>query len=327
MSSLRRVRSDCCIGQQAPSQTSLYLNKNDRPQEQTKEPASQPLDDKISLIRSIDHGQLMNNSKVKDPEGMLQHIESLHGTIRHLLDENRSLQFRLCTTLEESVALRMKSCSLNQDIQSILIEKRAISQEADELRTQISKARLPVFESTRRGIIVSKLFSKSQPIPQLADASGNHVSLDTTDLRLVSDAKGLLDTALNVDQARILFDSFDEWFGETNLETIALTTCSVCRNVKFEQRESDISEILINEFTTALPRPTCANPVCSDCCLKSLSFFLEALRKNWWSNSGSTMSIPCPCGCSAEIAIRNRGSLQRMLRLTGDQSQSPKLGM
>ncbi|KAH7230317.1 hypothetical protein B0J15DRAFT_506357 [Fusarium solani] len=325
MTSLRRVRSDCCIRQQAPSQTYLYLDKNHRPREQTKEPASQPLNDKSSLIRSSDHRQLMKNSKVKDLEGILQHIESLHGTIRHLLDINRSLESRLYTTLEESVALRMKFCSLNQDLQSILIEKREISQEVDELRTQISKTRLPVFKSTHRGIIVSKLLSKSQSISQLADKSGNHISLDTMDRRLVPDTKGLLDTALNVNQAQILFASFDEWFSETNLETIALTTCSVCRKVKFEQRVSDRSTTLVNEFTRDLPRPNCTNPVCSDCCLKSLSFSPEALRENWWSFSGSMISIPYPCGCSAEIVIRNRGSLQRMLRLAGDRSPALKL--
>ncbi|KAI8710764.1 E3 ubiquitin-protein ligase ari7 [Fusarium sp. LHS14.1] len=325
MTSLRRVKSDCCIRQQDPSQLSLYLGDNDHPFEQMKEPASQPLDDKCSPARSSNHGQLMKNSEVKDLGGMLQHIERLHDTIRHLLDENRSLGSRLCTTLEESVALRMKYCSLNRDIQSILIEKREISQEVDELRTQISKTRLPVFESTRRGIIVSKLLSKSQSISQLADASGNHVSPDTMDRRLVPDTKGLLDTALNVDQAQILFASFDEWFGETNLETITLTTCSVCHKVKFEQRESDRSKILVNEFTRDLPRPACTNPVCLDCCLGSLSIFLEALRENWWSLPGSMISIPCPCGCSAETAIRNRGSLQRMLRLAGDRSQAPKL--
>lgn len=269
----------------------------------------------------------MKTSKIKDLEGMLQHIESLHGTIRHLLDVNKSLESRLCTTLEESVALRMKICSLNQDIQSILIEKRAVSQEVDELRTRISKARLPVFESTRRGIIVSKLLSKSQSLSQLADASGDYVSPDTIDRCLVSDTKGLLDAALNVDHAQILFESFDEWFGEKNLETIALTTCSVCRKVKFEQRVSDTSKTLVNEFTGDLPRTPCTKPVCSDCCLKSLSFFLEALREKWWSISGSMMSIPCPCGCSAEIVIRNRGSLQRMLRLTGDRSPAQKLKM
>ncbi|KAI8710918.1 RING-type domain-containing protein [Fusarium sp. LHS14.1] len=290
-----------------------------------KEPASQPLGDQFSPVISSNHGQLMKNSEVKDLGGMLQHIESLDDTIRHLVDENRSLKSRLCTTLEESVALRMKCCSLNRDIQSVLIEKRAASQEVEELRTRISKTRLQVFESTRRGIIISKLLSKSQSISQLADASGNHVSPDTMDRRLVPDTKGLLDTALNVDQAQILFASFDEWFGETNLETITLTTCSVCHKVKFEQRESDRSKVLVNEFTRDIPRPTCTNPVCSDCYLGSLSIFLEALRENWWSLLGSMMSMPCPCGCSAEIAIRNRGSLQRMLRLTGDRSQAPKL--
>ncbi|KAJ3461128.1 hypothetical protein MRS44_011995 [Fusarium solani] len=145
------------------------------------------------------------------------------------------------------------------------------------------------------------------------------------DRRLVPDTKGLLDTALNVNQAQILFASFDEWFSETNLETIALTTCSVCRKVKFEQRVSDRSTTLVNEFTRDLPRPNCTNPVCSDCCLKSLSFSPEALRENWWSFSGSMISIPYPCGCSAEIVIRNRGSLQRMLRLAGDRSPALKL--
>ncbi|KAF4998522.1 hypothetical protein FDECE_11763 [Fusarium decemcellulare] len=209
-------------------------------------------------------------------------------------------------------------------MQDILFEQRAMSQEADDLRVRISKARLPLFETTRRRIIISKLLSKSQAICQQSDR-GNDVPLDTISCLAVSDGKALLDTALNVDQAQILFDSFDEWFGEENLESISLITCSVCHNVKIQQLVDDRSKISVNEFIRGLPMSTCNNPVCSNCYLESFTSSLQALREAWWSIAGSTISVPCPCGCLTDISIPDRGSLQRILMLAGDEFPASKL--
>lgn len=92
---------------------------------------------------------------------MHQQIEDLQGTINDLLDENKALKVQMSTKIEESISLLQKICKMNIDIQTSLNEKRAMADEVDKLRAQIAGRPLGMLETTQKGIIISKLLSRS----------------------------------------------------------------------------------------------------------------------------------------------------------------------
>ncbi|KAF4998952.1 hypothetical protein FGRMN_2751 [Fusarium graminum] len=265
-------------------------------------------------------GDIMENC----PKEVMQHVEFLEHTIKDLRNANKSFEAKLATKLEESVVLRQQICGLQRDIQKGLFERGAMTKEMDKLRSQLAEPIPSMFGNTRRSIIVSKLLSRPQQTDLVRPANKTDVTVYPELDIAKSDSNKLLDTLLSPANARILINSFNDWFGAKYLDSVSLQKCTVCRKLKFEQ--ADDSERLVNEFTTGLPRPiTCTNPVCSDCYLESLCRSLENLRESWWEAFGSVVLITCPCGCPASIAIRNRGSLQQILRQTGDRQIAPKL--
>ncbi|EXL98294.1 hypothetical protein NOF04DRAFT_6704 [Fusarium oxysporum II5] len=258
---------------------------------------------------------------------MHQQIEDLQGTINDLLDENKDLKVQMSTKIEESISLLQKICKMNIDIQTSLNEKRAMADEVDKLRAQIAGRPLGMLETTQRGIIISKLLSRSQSIYESYNAIQEEGLLNSKIENAASDVKSPLDSILSADEARRLFHSFQDWFDEQDLDSISLRRCSVCHKMRFEQATPNISYPLVDEFSTSLRRPiTCRTSVCLVCYLESVLKSIQGLPETWWEMSGSTVLIPCPCGaCSADITFQDRGTLQRLLRLTKVQDADKKL--
>ncbi|KAF4450168.1 putative E3 ubiquitin-protein ligase ARI7 [Fusarium austroafricanum] len=249
---------------------------------------------------------------------MHEQIKISQCTISKLLDENKTLKTQLSPMLEESVSLRQRICSMNVEIQALLNEKRKMAEEVEKLLAQIVKPPLQMLASTRRGIIISKLLSRSESVGKKSDAMQSAESLDSQADSVDSSMKGLLDSVLSADQARILFNSFQEWFDEKNLDSISLRRCAVCHKIKFEQATRKGSTDLVDEFSTSFRRPTtCSTPVCSVCYSKSISDSIQGLIDGWWELLGPAAQLSCPCGrCSANVAFQNRRTLLRILRLT-----------
>ncbi|KAF4339555.1 e3 ubiquitin ligase ARI7 [Fusarium beomiforme] len=251
----------------------------------------------------------------------------MQSTINNLLDENKRLKTQLSPMLEESVSLRQRICSLNIELQAILDEKKKIAQEVEKLRAQVVEPPLQLLAPTRRSIIISKLLSKSPSIGKRPNATKYEESLDLGLESVDSDMKGLLDSVLSVDQARILFNSFNDWFREDSLDSISLRRCAVCHKIKFEQATPNGSYGLVDEFSIRFGRPTtCPTPVCSVCYAKSVSSSIEDLRGSWWEMLGPNVQLSCPCNhCPAKITFQNRWTLLRILRSSEGKYARAKL--
>ncbi|KAF5552595.1 e3 ubiquitin ligase ARI7 [Fusarium mexicanum] len=258
---------------------------------------------------------------------MHQQIEDLQSTVNDLSEKNKALELQLATRIEESISRLQKICKMNIDIQGSLNEKKAMADELDKLRAQSVGHPLGMLERTPRGIWISKLLSRSQSI------DGNHNALQGDGLydseieNAASDVKSPLDTILSADEARCLFDSFEECFDEQDLDSLSLRHCSVCHKMRFEQANPNSLYPFVDEFPTSLPRPiTCSTSICLVCYLGSVVKSIQGLPETWWETSGSTVPMRCPCGtCSADIAFQDRGALQRLFKLTKVQDRDEKL--
>jgi TolA-binding protein len=324
MSSLRRVQSDIHVRQKQlphpihamakhiPKLSELpWFGRND------------------AIPESSISGEYMDGSLTNNVEQMHQQIEYLQGTINDLLDENKTLKTQLSTKIEELISLRQRICVMNIDIQTTLNEKRILTTEVDKLRGQIADPPLHMLETTRRGIIISKLLSRSQSIYESSSAMQDEGPLDSKIESADTDVKSPLDSILSADEARRLFRSFQNWFDEKDLDLISLRRCAVCHKMRFEQTTPNNSHPLVNEFLTSPQRPTtCTTPVCSVCYVESVCKSIQESSESWWEMLGPTILISCPCGrCSADIAIGDRGTLQKLLRLARVQDADAKLRM
>ncbi|KAF4502578.1 E3 ubiquitin- ligase ARI7 [Fusarium agapanthi] len=279
------------------------------------------------LSEPIISAEYISDSLAKSFNEMHQQIEDLQSKINDLLDENKTLKFELATKIEGSISMLQKVCKMNIDIQANLNEKKAMADELDKLRAQSVGHPLGMLETTPRGIWISKLLSRSQSI------YGNHNALQGDGLcdseigNAASDIKSPLDTILSADEARCLFDSFEECFDEQDLDSLSLRHCSVCHKMRFDQANPNSSYPFVDEFSTSLPRPiTCSTSICLVCYLRSVVKSIQRLPETWWEISGSTVLMPCPCGaCSADIAFQDRGTLQRLFKLTKVQDTDEKL--
>ncbi|KAF4946955.1 hypothetical protein FGADI_10771 [Fusarium gaditjirri] len=234
-------------------------------------------------------------------DGQAQHIRNLQNTVSNLLDKNKFLIDTLRDRIEESVSLRLKVSSANQDLQRTLDKMSVMSDTMDNLRDEISELRLlQVPRATPRTIIVSKLLDYSTHNPPCSDGDATHTVSESIDRRLATNLKGTLDTLLSTDETRCLSSTFERWFGTDMLQTIELVTCCVCRKHKFKQYLGVAFAAPVDEFHTVFPRSGCASPVCSECYLKAVSYSLDRLQESCWINKGPVVYISCPCGCAGD---------------------------
>lgn len=273
--------------------------------------------------------QCMTGSLAKNFNQMHQQIEDLQVTINNLLEENKALKVQIATKMEESITRIQKICKMNIDLQKSMSEKKAMAEELDKLRAQSAGRPLGMLETTQRGIIISKLLSRSQTMDDNYNTIELKESLESRTENTGSDVKSPLDSVLSVDEARRLFNSFQEWFDERNLDSISLRRCSVCHKMRFEQANPESSNPFVDEFSTSLRRPiTCSTSICLICYLGSVLKSVQKLPETWWEISGSTVLIPCPCGaCSEGITFEDRGTLQKLFRLVKIQDADGKLRM
>ncbi|KAG4273369.1 hypothetical protein FPRO04_09733 [Fusarium proliferatum] len=271
--------------------------------------------------------QCMTGSLAKNFNQMHQQIEDLQVTINNLLEENKALKVQIATKMEESITRLQKICKMNIDLQKSMSEKKAMAEELDKLRAQSAGRPLGMLETTQRGIIISKLLSRSQTMDDNYNTIELKESLESRTENTGSDVKSPLDSVLSVDEARRLFNSFQEWFDERNLDSISLRRCSVCHKMRFEQANPESSNPFVDEFSTSLRRPiTCSTSICLICYLGSVLKSVQKLPETWWEILGSTVLIPCPCGaCSEGITFEDRGTLQKLFRLVKIQDADGKL--
>ncbi|TXB95708.1 hypothetical protein FocTR4_00016482 [Fusarium oxysporum f. sp. cubense] len=140
---------------------------------------------------------------------------------------------------------------MNIDIQTSLNEKRAMADEVDKLRAQIAGRPLGMLETTQRGIIISKLLSRSQSIYESYNAIQEEGLLNSKIENAASDVKSPLDSILSADEARRLFHSFQDWFDEQDLDSISLRRCSVCHKMRY-----DTAQHLVSVLDSLDPQPT-----------------------------------------------------------------------
>ncbi|KAF5648953.1 e3 ubiquitin ligase ARI7 [Fusarium sp. NRRL 52700] len=271
--------------------------------------------------------ECMTGGLAKNFNQMHQQIEDLQSKINDLLYENKMLKIQLSAKIEGSISMLQKNCKMNIDLQKSLNEKKAMADELDQLRAQSVGRPLGMLETTQRGIIISKLLSRSHSLNEDQNAAQEDGVHDSKFENAASDVKSPLDSILSADETRRLFDCFQDWFDEQNLDSITLRRCSVCHQMRFDQSKPQSSYPVVDEFSTSLPRPIgCSTSICLVCYLGSVVKSIQRLPETWWEFLGSTVLMPCPCGaCSAHIAFPDRGTLQRLLELMKVQDTDEKL--
>ncbi|CEI67649.1 unnamed protein product [Fusarium venenatum] len=248
-----------------------------------------------------------------------EQIESLQSTVRNLLDENNSLMSIVGERIKESVSLRLKTISLDHDLETALNDKTSMSHTINELQAQVSELNQLPRATTPRAIIVTKMLEILNKASQPSGTKGLCVSLISFDNCPGANLRSTLDTLLRTDEAQTLFSTFDTWFGVQALQSITLATCCVCRKVKFRQTVGGTGAAPLNEFITAGPTISCDKAVCAACYLDSISYSLELLQETWWTAQGSAISFLCPCGSHCDrISLQNRQQLLQLLNLMND---------
>ncbi|GKU10619.1 unnamed protein product, partial [Fusarium langsethiae] len=199
MMTLRRVQSECCIVAQGRLKSSPDLDTkayNTIFQRQAPDPLATSFHDIKHLLPDLNmHEKPMGEILVSCLEEAMQHIEALQSTIKNLLSAKESLESQLTTKLEDSVTLRQNICSLHQEFQKTLFEKRAMIKEMDRLRSQVAESGPSMFETSRRSIIISKLLSRSSLTDQLSDTKDEALYPNLGVME--SDSGNLLDTVLS----------------------------------------------------------------------------------------------------------------------------------
>ena len=245
-------------------------------------------------------------------------IQTLHDTVRKLVDDNNLLTSKRSERMQEFISLELKAASLDHELETLRNDQRNASHTINELQAKISKLGL-LPEVTPRVIIVIKILEILNKASQPLGGKGTCASLVSLDNCQGANLRSALDTLLSADEAQVLFSTFDKWFGIKALQSIALVTCFVCRKIKFRQTATVDGATAFNEFTTAGLTTSCDKAICSVCYLKSISYSLELLQETWWIAQGSTISIFCPCRNHCDsIPMDDRRKLIKLLQMTND---------
>jgi hypothetical protein len=261
-----------------------------------------------------------NNELQKILQEQVEQIENLQDTVSNLIDNNKLLMSNLCDRIEDSVQLRLKVASSNQEIHNALENMRVMSHAVHELEDQISQLKqIHGSKTTPRTIIISKLLSKSYGDLEVSSGKGVRISSESVGSRVFTNLKDTLDAVLSADEIQHLLSTFEQWFGVEELNSVSLVTCCECQKVKFKRAIGSKGTVCINEFITTYPEFACIYSICSLCFFKSLCYSFELLRETWWKTQGTTICIPCPCGrCGREIPLPSRGPLAKLLLLMED---------
>jgi myosin heavy subunit len=320
MRCLRRVQSESSMDRQP----TLETHPKSCTQKQFKQhPQAQPHYSTPTTPAKLECCEKLVNQN-KELQNILQEqeeqIESLQDTVSNLIDKNKSLMSNLCDRIEDSVPLRLKVASSNQELHNALESMRVMSYTVHELEDQISQLKqMHGSKTTPRTIIISKLLSKSYGDLEVSSGKDVRISSESVGSRVFTNLKDTLDAVLSPDETQHLIYTFEQWFGEERLNSVSLVTCYECQKVKFKRAISSKGTVCINEFTN-YPGFTCIYSICSFCFFKSFSYSFELLRETWWKSQGTTIYIPCPCGrCGRDIPLQSRGPLTKLLDLMEDK--------
>lgn len=321
MKSLRHVQSESSMGRQR----TLETHPECCTQKQSKQhPQVQPHHPTLTTPAKLECCEKLVNQN-KELQKILQkqeeQIESLQDTVSSLIEKKKLLMSNLSERVEDSVQLRLKIASSNQELHNALENTRVMSYTVHELEGQISQLKqIHGSKTTPRTIIISKLLSKSCEYLEASGGKGVRVSTESVSSRVFTNLKDTLDTVLSADEIQHLLPTFEQWLGGEELNSVSLVTCCECKKVKFKRAISSKGVVCINEFITTYPGFACIYSVCSLCFFKSLSYSFELFRETWWKIRGSTIYIPCPCGrCGRDIPLQSRGTLVKLLYFMEDK--------
>lgn len=321
MKCLRRVQSESSMGRQHPLET----HPKSCTQKQFKQhPHAQPHYPTPTTTAKLDYCEKMTKQN-KELQKILQEqekeIESLQDTVSKLIHDNKLLMSNICDRIEDSVPLRLKVASSNQELHNALEKTRVMSYTVHELQDQISQLKqIHGSKFTPRTIIISKLLNKSNEDLKVSCGKDVRISSKLVDSRVFTNLKDTLDTVLSADEIEHLLPTFEQWFRGREFNSVSLFTCCECQKVKFKQAISSKGAVCINEFSATYPGFACSYSTCSLCFFKSFSYSLELLRETWWRTQGTTICIPCPCGhCGKNIPLQSRGSLVKLLHSMEDK--------
>lgn len=321
MKSLRRVQSESSMGRQR----TLETHPECCTQKQSKQhPQVQPHHPTPTTPAKLECCEKLVNQN-KEVQKILQEqekqIEGLQGTVSKLINDNELLMSNICDRIEDSVPLRLKVASSNQELHNALEHTRVMSYTVHELQDQISQLKqIHGSKTTPRTIIISRLLSKSYEDLEVPGGKDVRISSGSVGNRVFTNLKDMLDTVLSADEIEHLLPTFEQWFGGREFNSVSLFTCCVCQKVKFKQAISSKGAVCINEFSATYPGFACSYSTCSLCFFKSFSYSLELLRETWWKAQGTSICIPCPCGrCGRDIPLQSRGPLVKLLQLAEDK--------
>ncbi|KAH6953372.1 hypothetical protein DER45DRAFT_575760 [Fusarium avenaceum] len=321
MKSLRRVQSESSMGRQRTLETHpeccTQKQSKQHPQVQPHHPTPTTPAKLECCEKSVNQNKELQNILQKQEE----QIESLQDTVSSLIEKNKLLMSNLSERIEDSVQLRLKIASSNQELHNALENTRVMSYTVHELEDQISQLKqIHGSKTTPRTIIISKLLSKSCEYLEASGGKGVRVSTESVSSRVFTNLKDTLDTVLSADEIQHLLPTFEQWLGGEELNSVSLVTCCECKKVKFKRAISSKGVVCINEFITTYPGFACIYSICSLCFFKSLSYSFELFRETWWKTRGSIIYIPCPCGrCGRDIPLQSRGTLVKLLCFMEDK--------
>ncbi|KAI6754077.1 hypothetical protein HG530_013253 [Fusarium avenaceum] len=158
MESLRRVQSESSMGRQR----TLETHPECCTQKQSKQhPQVQPHHPTPTTPAKLDYCEkLFNQNKElqKIRQEQEKQIESLQETVSKLIHDNKLLMSNIGDRIEDSVLLRLKVASSNQELHNALENTRVMSHTVHELQDQISQLKqIHGSKITPRTIIISKL--------------------------------------------------------------------------------------------------------------------------------------------------------------------------